>query len=146
MQTIPNVSSEEELLQLREEGKISEAEYQDLRSAMSRSTPAPEEPIQTQPSDAAAKHKRGKTALTIMFFGLALPALGFGILALMLARPNQSVAIGPWFFLAVAFQIVAFALGVSAWPNAYAKATVITISVISVFVLLICILHAWTWT
>ena len=41
MHTIPNASSEEELLQLREEGKISEAEYQELLSAMSRSTPAP---------------------------------------------------------------------------------------------------------
>ena len=50
MQTIPNVSSEEELLQLREEGKISEAQYHDLLAAMrksvpsNRSTEAPREP------------------------------------------------------------------------------------------------------
>ena len=31
MENIPNISSEEELLQLRNEGKINEAEYQDLQ-------------------------------------------------------------------------------------------------------------------
>lgn len=142
MQTIPNVSSEEELLQLREEGRISEAEYQDLLSAMRTSAPALEEPVQPQPSDAAAKHKRGKTALTIMFVGLALPASGYGILTLMFAGPDQGLAISPWFFLAVAFQIVAFALGLSAWPDVYAKATVITISVIAAVVLLLYVLDA----
>ena len=140
MHTIPNVSSEEELLQLREEGKISEAEYQDLLSAMRTSAAALQEPIQPQPSDAQAKHKRGRIALTIMFVGLVLPALGFGFLALMLAGPNQSVAIGPWFFLTLAFEIVAFALGISAWPDAYGKATVVTISVIAGFILLIYVL------
>jgi len=37
MQDISNVSSEEELLQLRNEGKISEDEYQQLLAAMSKS-------------------------------------------------------------------------------------------------------------
>ena len=142
MQSAPNVSSEQELLQLREEGKISEDEHQDLLSAMSSSAPAPQEPVQPQPSDAQAKHKRGRIALILMLVGLVLPALGFGILALMLAGPNESLAIGPWFFLGLAFEIVAFALGVSAWPDAYAKATVITISVIAGFMLLLCVLGA----
>ena len=140
MQSAPNVSSEQELLQLREEGKISEDEYQDLLSAMSSSAPAPQEPVQPQTSDAQAKHRRGRIALTIMFVGLVLPALGFGFLALMLAGPNQSVAIGPWFFLTLAFEIVAFALGISAWPDAYGKAAVMTISVIAGFILLIFVL------
>ncbi|MHC4424925.1 MAG: hypothetical protein ACYSYV_02385 [Planctomycetota bacterium] len=37
MEDVPNVSSEEELLKLREEGKVSEAEYQDLLAAMRKS-------------------------------------------------------------------------------------------------------------
>jgi hypothetical protein len=37
MESISNISSEEELLQLRNEGKISEAEYQDLLAAMRKS-------------------------------------------------------------------------------------------------------------
>jgi hypothetical protein len=37
MEKIPNVSSEEELLKLREEGKINEGEYDQLLSAMNKS-------------------------------------------------------------------------------------------------------------
>jgi hypothetical protein len=36
METVSNVSSEEELLQLRDEGKISEDEYQELLAAMKK--------------------------------------------------------------------------------------------------------------
>jgi len=39
MENIPNISSEEELLALRDEGKISETEYQDLLIAMSNLHP-----------------------------------------------------------------------------------------------------------
>jgi len=39
MENVPNISSEEELLALRDEGKISEAEYQDLLIAMSNLHP-----------------------------------------------------------------------------------------------------------
>jgi hypothetical protein len=40
MINISNISSEEELLQLRNEGKISEAEYQDLLTAIRKSRPS----------------------------------------------------------------------------------------------------------
>jgi hypothetical protein len=40
MKNISNISSEEELLQLREEGKISEAEYEELREALEKSSKA----------------------------------------------------------------------------------------------------------
>jgi hypothetical protein len=39
METVSNVSSEEELLRLRNDGKISEAEYQDLLAAIRKSRP-----------------------------------------------------------------------------------------------------------
>ena len=39
MENISNTSSEEELLQLRDDGKISEAEYQDLLAVMKNSRP-----------------------------------------------------------------------------------------------------------
>jgi len=39
MENVTNISSEEDLLQLRNEGKISEAEYQDLLIAMRNSRP-----------------------------------------------------------------------------------------------------------
>ena len=43
MESVPNASSEEELLKLREEGKISEREYEDLLGAI-RSPPAESRP------------------------------------------------------------------------------------------------------
>ena len=45
MENVSNVSSEEELLQLRNEGKISEAEYQDLLGAMKKPS------LGTEPSE-----------------------------------------------------------------------------------------------
>lgn len=45
MENVPNVSSEEELLQLRNEGKISEEEYQDLLAAVRKPSPDTSQPI-----------------------------------------------------------------------------------------------------
>jgi hypothetical protein len=39
VRNVPNISSEEELLELRNDGKISQAEYQDLLAAMKNSHP-----------------------------------------------------------------------------------------------------------
>ena len=39
MENVSSISSEEELLGLREEGKISEGQYQDLRAAMKKASP-----------------------------------------------------------------------------------------------------------
>lgn len=144
MEPATNASSEEELFQLRNEGKISETEYNDLRAAMAKSARGLEEPARPSASDEAFKHKRGKTALVVMLVGLSLPALGFGILA-MSAGPNQAVAIGPWFFLGVAFEIVAFALGVSSWPDIHAKITVIILSAFATFGVVLFSL-VWLWT
>jgi hypothetical protein len=43
MEKVPNISSEEELLQLRDEGKISETEYEELRQALRKTTNIPVE-------------------------------------------------------------------------------------------------------
>jgi len=40
MEDVSNISSEEELLHLRNEGKISEGQYQDLLAAMRKSVPS----------------------------------------------------------------------------------------------------------
>lgn len=137
MGTGSNISSEEELLQLREEGKISEAEYHDLLTAMVKSPPEVEEPaLSSETGDAKTKQKRGKTALFVMLAGLLLPAIGYAIVVLS-TGPNQGAWISPWFFLGVAFEIVAFALGVSSWPDIHARVTVIAIGVLAAFILLL---------
>jgi len=43
MEKVPNISSEDELLQLRNEGKISEAEYEELRQTLRKTTNIPVE-------------------------------------------------------------------------------------------------------
>jgi hypothetical protein len=134
-----SVSSEEELLQLRNEGRITEDEYQDLLDAMRKAPPKAVEGSKAEADVPPAKRKRGKIAFTLMLIGLILPFICF-LAVQMLVPEGAGEKIAPWFFLGVAFEVVAFALGVSSWPDVYGKATVITISVIAVFVLLIFVL------
>lgn len=131
-----HISSEEELLQLREEGKINEDEYNDLLAAMVKSSRRIEELALSESCNVKAEQKRGKTALIVMLAGLFLPAIGYYIVELS-AGPDQGAAIGLWFFLGVAFEIVAFALGLSTWPDIHAKVTVITIGAITAFIVLL---------
>jgi len=193
MEDISNVSSEEELLQLRNEGKISEDEYEELRSAMRKSTKLDVEPPTAVTDKAKSKRKLGKTAFTLMLTGFILPALGCGLTVIIggvqteptllgvqeyrkltnstntgnlrqreqrveelmrqheqrieelkratEAKRNALVAmLAVWFFLCVALEIVAFALGVIAWPDTFAKATVVTISSITVLAFLFALL------
>jgi hypothetical protein len=70
MQSVPNVSSEEELLQLRDEGKISEAEYEDLLAAMKERGK-----LENEPAGGSAAEPRETSGLAIASLVLAL-ALG----------------------------------------------------------------------
>ena len=137
MQNISNVSSEEELLKLREEGKVSEAEYQDLLRAMQRTAKINTGPAAPEIDKTKSKQKLGKTALILMLVGIILPGICFLAVELLAAsEPNAHAAIGPWFFLCVAFEIAAFVMGVISWPDVFGKATVITISVLTVLLIL----------
>jgi len=79
MENTPNVSSEEELLQLREQGKISEEEYEELRSAMGKSSKLDVEPPTAATDKPKSKRKLGKIAFTLMLVGFILPTLGYGL-------------------------------------------------------------------
>ena len=137
MENVSNISSEEELLQLRNEGKISDAEYQDLLATMRKPSPNGDEDTAPEIDKAKSKRKLGKIAFVLMLVGIILPGVCFLAVELLVAsEPNTHAAIGPWFFLGVAFEIAAFVMGVISWPDVYGKATVITISVIVVLVLL----------
>ena len=59
MENISNISSEEELLQLRNEGKISEEEYEELHDAMQKSTKLGVEPPPAAIDKAKSKRKLG---------------------------------------------------------------------------------------
>jgi len=96
MESISNISSEEELLQLRNEGKISETEYQDLLVTMKKASPGGDKKLASWTNKTESKRKLGKIALVLMFMGIILPFSCFFIIE-ALAPPNAGAAIGPWF-------------------------------------------------
>ena len=136
-----NVSSEAELLGLRNEGKISEAEYQDLLATMRKPSPDGHEDAAPDIGKVKSKRKLGMIAFVLMLVGILLPVIPFCALEL-LSGPNTRPAIGPFFFLGLAFEIAAFVNGVFSWPDVYGKATVLTTSILAVLSVLLILLIA----
>jgi len=93
MEGLSNVSSEEELLQLRNEGKINEDEYDQLRSAMRKSTKPEVEPSNAEADKAKSKRKLGKIAFTLMLTGFILPVLGYGLTVIRGAVQREAMPI-----------------------------------------------------
>jgi len=153
MENVSNVSSEEELLQLRNEGKISEDEYEDLRSAMQKSTEVKAGAPVAEKDEKESKRKLGKRAFTLMLVGIIVPVVAHVITGMVvqaknteLAAINESggrVSVGygvyHWYLLGIILEIWAFVTGVIAWPDVYAKATVVTISFVIVLAFLFAI-------
>ncbi|MBL7154549.1 MAG: hypothetical protein ISS79_12610 [Phycisphaerae bacterium] len=126
-----NVSSEEELLELRNEGKISGAEYNDLLATMRTSSPDNVQEVAPGIDEARTKRRQGKTAFVLMLTGVVLPSLGYFI---------AGTAI--WFYMAVACEIAAFVLGVISWAEDFGKAAAITALVLAVLVVILFVLMA----
>jgi hypothetical protein len=127
-----NISSEEELLQLREEGKISEAEYNDLLGTMRKSMPGePEEPA-TQVNKAGSKRRLGKIAFYLMLAGIILPSIGFVFSSAATGWGEMDVIFAACFFACVLLQLLAFVFGVVSWPDVFGKATIATILALAV--------------
>ena len=133
MENVSKISSEEELLQLRNEGRVSEDEYRDLLSAV-RKAPLKDTAMSAPDADESeAKSKRGRIALALMLLGIILPTICFLTLQ-MLVPENASLAVGPWLCLSLALEIAALVLGILAWPDIFGKATLITIAAIVVVI------------
>ena len=138
MENISNVSSEEELLQLRNEGKISEDEYGELREALQKGTQVDIEPVAPETDKSKPKRKLGIAAFVLMLAGIILPGLCYfavDILAKATAE-NAYAAIGPWFFLGLVLEIAALGTGIASWADPFGKAAVIASSLILIAVLL----------
>ncbi|MBL7154547.1 MAG: hypothetical protein ISS79_12600 [Phycisphaerae bacterium] len=129
MQSVSNISSEEELLQLRDEGKISEAEYQDLLAAMR--TPPPQSNEDTAPGTDKAKfkYKVGRIAFVFMLVGIALPIAVFLLDFAITGRYKVDAIFSRTVF--VVMQLFAFVLGVTSWPDVYGKATVVVVAIMA---------------
>lgn len=168
MENVPDVSSEEELAQLRSEGKISEAEYQELRDVIQKSTKVETGALVPEISEKRSKRKLGKIAFCLLLLGVVLPAVWFYVPKpkgyrtpppTMPVQPNgekfspptgeefAEVTVGevrrgipPWLIgLFLILEIAAFVMGVIAWPDVFAKATVVTILFVIVLAFLLVI-------
>jgi len=140
MENLANISSEEELLQLRNEGKISEDEYEELRDAMQKSTKLDVEPPLAATDKPKLKHKLAKIAFILMLVGMILPAFCFLLVIRVIPLVISRSMILPWLISSVGLEIAAFVIGVIAWPDVLAKTTVVTISFIIVLVFLFALL------
>jgi hypothetical protein len=123
MDNFAEISSEDELLQLRNDGKVSETEYQELLETMKKASLGGDEKLASGTSKTESKRKLGKIALVLMLSGFILPFSCFFIIE-ALARPNAGAAIGPWFFLGFALELAALVMGVNAWTDDFGKGAV----------------------
>lgn len=155
MENINSISSEEELLKLRNEGKISESEYNDLLNTM-KARPAEPKDALTDTEKLKSKRKLGKRAFRSMLAGIILPIIFLGICILSnnwilpniykltylnytdmrLFHFDLDYVTPACFALWAAMEAVAFVLGVIAWPNTYGKATLASICFMFVISLL----------
>jgi hypothetical protein len=145
MKNVSNISSEEELLELRNEGKISEAEYQDLLETIKKSHAKGVDFSELRGEIPDSKYKQGKIAFILMLTGIVLPIVIFSICFTITGGGEGDIIFSVCLFLSVLIEIPAFVLGVIGWRSAYGKAAVITISAIAVFIVLQ-ILLSWLFT
>ena len=135
MDNAMNITSEQELLGLKNEGKISESEYAELLSAMRKAPSKGAEP--EVPSDeAASKQKLGKIAFYLMLAGIAVPTAVF-LVSFAITGGGEGDVIFSWcFFLCALIELSAFVFGVISWPDVYGKATVAVVAAMAVLALL----------
>ena len=88
MENVSNISSEEELLQLRNEGKISDAEYQDLLATMRKPSPNGDEDAAPEIDKAKSKRKLGKIAFILMLLGIVVVPVWFWVTAHRTTAPD----------------------------------------------------------
>jgi hypothetical protein len=130
VRNVSNLSSEEELLQLRNDGKITEAQYNDLLDAM-RTCPADNGIYTDVTGKSKSKSKIGKIAFLLMLVGIILPFSCFFMIE-TLTPPNVGAAIWPCFFLGLALEITALTMGIKSCSNDYGKAATIASGILIV--------------
>ena len=125
-------TSQQELKQLLDEGKVTEEEYYELKQAMDQKNK--EKPVEHEKGEnkSQSAHKLGKIALALTLCGIVLPAIGFwSVNAMAHSRDsNMNAAIGPWFFLFWGMELSGFVMGIISWKNGFGKAAAITAGIL----------------
>jgi len=116
-------TSEQELKELLDDGKISEEEYQQLLEALHKKQAAEPEPSFRQPVSTKSPAKYGKTALILLIAAVLLPFVG---IALALIFHLTGIWLGRWLLLPLLFLgmlcgIVAFIFGIIGWKSPAGK-------------------------
>jgi len=134
MENLPNVSSEEELLELRNHRKISNVEYEQLRDAMLAPKKGEVDKRAPAGEGANSKRKQGKIAFNLMLAGFIVPIISFLVCFAISCGGEGDVIFSVCLFLWLLIEIPAFVLGVIAWPDVFGKATVVCLCSIVVLV------------
>ena len=137
MEHVQRVSSEEELLKLYEEGRISEAEYGELLNALNKSSSKGMETAVPDDNKDASKHRLGRIAFYLMLVGIVFPIVVFFVSFAFTGGGEGDVIVSVCFFLCVLVEIPAFVVGVISWPDILGKATVITLSTLAALAVLL---------
>ncbi|MBA7669050.1 hypothetical protein ES703_77177 [subsurface metagenome] len=138
MENVSNVSSEEELLQLRNEGKISEDEYEELLETLRKTTSPDIGPDVPETNKAKSKRKLGIIAFVLMLAGIVLPVVCILLLSVVgwFLSLNLFFKIGLWLFPGVVLEIAALGIGIAAWADPFGKAAAIVSLLVLVAVFL----------
>jgi hypothetical protein len=118
MENVSNISSEEELLRLRNEGKVSKTEYQDLLATMRKTTKADFVGPATETDKAKSRRRLGMAAFAMMLGGIILPAI------LVALASNAHDAIVFSLFPACSLEIGALVLGIMTRQEPFGKAAI----------------------
>jgi len=139
-------SSEQELSQLLDEGKINNEEYDELLGAMKVPAPIGKEASAPQTDTPASKQRLGKIAFYLMLAGIALTVMVFLLSLLFLTvvgwQGKMEVVYFGCLILCALIQIPAFVFGVISWPDVYGKAAATTALVLAVLVVILFVLTA----
>jgi hypothetical protein len=126
-----NVSSEQQLKQLLDEGKINEVEYKELLDVIKK--PACKIDSSGKIENVNSKLRLGKIAVILTLVGFVLPFICFFIIKAT-APPNTESIIHVSIFFA--FELTALLLGIKSWQAENGKAAAIASGILIILSIL----------
>jgi len=126
-------TSEQELKQLLDEGRVTQEEYQELKQAMAERDAEKKSDcdinIKGNFQLELCSQDLGKLALILALGGIILPMLGYTAVDL-LAGPDAGASLGPWVFLFYGMEIPALVIGSLSWKTVFGKAGTVTAAIV----------------
>lgn len=136
MDNAMNMTSEEELLRLRSEGKISGAEYGELLGAMKRTPARGERAREPESNTDASKRRLGLIGFYLMLAGIVAPIVVFLVCFAITGGGEGDVIFSGCLVLCALLEMSAFVFGVISWPDVFGKATVAVVAAMAVLALM----------